>query len=321
MIWNTRKNFYALLGIPIAGSLILAGCAKPVENSSSATPPKITVIATPPPNTTTSNAPTSSAAITTSFDDAAMTWSRIDTAKADMDTAVNTNKIDNIHEPTTKIRDLVNTLPDESTALPEDKRTSLNAHVNNIREVADMMDKAGAASDWKSVREHQIVMHDALDMMKGMYPSGAMRRHMHMPEMASKMTDVGGRMSEMGRKMSEMGSKMSTMDDKSPFTDSKMSDTDNNMPSANAKMPATDKMMSATDSKDMTEMGGKMSNVGGMMSEMGSMMSGMGKMGGMSGGASNKMNGKGRSMPGSGKMAAPKENPMPGGAGGMGGDM
>ena len=155
------------------------------------------------------------------FDDAANTWSQIEQARVGMDTAIREKKLDQVHEATSKIRDLVKTLPDKSLLLAEDKRKTLDAHIKNVGELAGMMDKFNDSNDsneMKSAQEHHTAMNDALNMMKGIYPEEAMHSSMHMPNMDSSdknMSDKNmsddntpGKMGGMGK----MGGEMPGMD-------------------------------------------------------------------------------------------------------------
>lgn len=205
MVRNTNWKGIGALSVVLIGAVV-AGCGN--QNSN---PDNISGAPTSAVNTT--GAGTSSTASARSFDDAANTWSRVEEARAEMDTAIKSKNLDQVHEASSKIRDLVKTLPDESSMLPEDKRKTLDAHVKNVGELAAMMDKSQDINDMKSVQEHQTAMNDALDMMKGMYPAGAMHSSMHMPNMNSSgknMSDdsmPGKGMGGMGHKMGGMGKK------------------------------------------------------------------------------------------------------------------
>ena len=207
MIWNANNKFYALIGMTTLGSFLLAGCAQPAATPSTSAPAVTTNSTAPalPTNKPTSAGPSSTAS-TGTFDDAANSMSRVEEAKVALDTAIDAKKPDQVREADTKIRDTVKTMPDQSSALPEDKRVALDTQVKNIGELADMTDKSGDAGDWKSVGEHQTAMHDALAMMKGMYPAGVMRGHMPDMNPSGKSTpDTGMPGKGMGNKMGGRG--------------------------------------------------------------------------------------------------------------------
>lgn len=190
MVRINKTRFYAAVGITTLGSFILAGCA--------------------PPTSATTGTGASSTASAKPFDDAANTMGRVEEARTEMDTAIDAKSSDQVHAADTKIRDTVGMLPDKSAALPDDKRKTLDAHVKNVGELADMTDKAGDSGDWKSAHEHQTAMHNALDMIKGVYPADMMQSHMHMPGMNKSGTGIpggpGGKMG--GPPMGGMGGKM-----------------------------------------------------------------------------------------------------------------
>ena len=240
------------LGVGVA----LAGCATQITNPDNIPNTPATVGA----SSTVSAAP---------FGDAANTWSRVEEARAELDTAISAGKLDQVHDTTSRILDLVKTLPRESLMLPEDKRKTLDDHVENIGQLAAMMDKAVDPANIKSVEEHQKAMNDALDMIKGIYPSEALQSSMHMPDMNSaSKTMPGDKMAAMGTP-ADPANESGTADDKM----------------ANMSKPADPSKESGTGD----EMGGR-----GKSSDPGK-MSGMGMM--------DKMVPRMGKSPGSGKMA------------------
>jgi hypothetical protein len=209
MVRNTHWRGIGTVSAVLIG-IVVAGCSNQKSNPDNISGAPVTAA-----NTTGSG--TSATASAKSFDDAANTWSRVEEARAEMDTAMEAKQLDQVHESTSKIRDLVKTLPDKSAMLPEDKRKDLDAHVRNVGELAAMMDKSDDPNDMKSAQEHQTAMHESLDMMKGMYPAGTMHASMHMPNMNSSSKTMpddnmpGKGMSGMGDKMGGMGGKMKGM--------------------------------------------------------------------------------------------------------------
>lgn len=185
----------------------IAGAPTSAGNTTASVPPMNTTTSVPPGDTTTSSPPmntatgpdASSTASTGAFDAAANTWSQVEAARVDLDTAIKAKQLDQVHKAASKISDLVKTLPDKSSQLAEDKRKTLDAHVKNVGELAAMMAKLDDPNDMKSVQEHQTAMNDALDMMKGIYPAEAMQSSMHMPNMSASGKGTGDKMGGMGK--------------------------------------------------------------------------------------------------------------------------
>lgn len=216
MLRNTHWMGIGALSI-VAMGIFVAGCGTQNSNPDNVPGAPANTAPSALQNNTATGAVASATASTASFDDAANTWSRVEEARAELDTAVKARKLDQVHASASKIRDLVKTLPDESSMLPEDKRKTLDAHVKNVGELAAMMDKSDDPSDMKPAQEHQIAMNDALDMIKGVYPTGAMQSSMHMPNMSSSgkgMPDGGMPGKGMGGKMGGMDGMMGGMGDK-----------------------------------------------------------------------------------------------------------
>jgi hypothetical protein len=114
-----------------------------------------------------------------SFKEAAMTWGHVEEARARLDKIVEANDFGNVHEAVFKVRDSVNELPSQSTALPADKQEKLASQVKQVGRLAAMLDEAGASEDTNGVHEHHMAINEALDTMKGVYPAGVMPARAH----------------------------------------------------------------------------------------------------------------------------------------------
>ena len=133
------------------------------------------------PNTTTApiNAPkmdttapkTASAA---SFKEAAATWKKVEAANAELDQVIKSGKMNQVHEAAFKVRDIVKTLPAQSQSLPADKQQTLTSQVKNVEQLAGKLDEAGDSKNMAATKDNQAGLNDALDIIKGLYPAGAL---------------------------------------------------------------------------------------------------------------------------------------------------
>jgi hypothetical protein len=174
MIHNTtRKVLLPALGAALLG-VTLAGCGNNATDDTAATTPETT---TTVPDTSTQDAPpaTGEAASAASFTDAAATWEKVTAANAALDKIIKENKLSEVHEAAFKVRDIVKTLPAQSQALSADKQKTLASQVKNVEQIAAMLDEAGDAGKMKETQENQAAMNDALDIIKGLYPAGALK--------------------------------------------------------------------------------------------------------------------------------------------------
>lgn len=205
MLGNTNWKWIGALSAALAGAVV-AGCGNQNGNPDN-------VAAAPRAAVNTANS-AGAPATTGSFDAAATTMSQIGDARAELDTAITSKNLDQVHQACSKIRDLANTLPGKSLMLPDDKRKTLDAHVKNVGELSAMMDKMNDPNDMKPVQEHQTAMNEALDMMKGIYPAEAMQPPMHMPDMTAQGMKMPGMDDKMGGMdvMDKMTSGMSAAD-------------------------------------------------------------------------------------------------------------
>lgn len=154
-------------------SLALAGCggqSSTPDNSTGTTSGTATDNSTAP-QTNTASTKTASAA---SFKDAAATWQQVTAAKANLDNIIKAKKLAAVHEAAFKVRDIVKTLPGKSSALSPDKQKTLASQVKNVAQLADLLDQAGDSNNLKDTQENQAGMNDALDIIKGLYPAGAL---------------------------------------------------------------------------------------------------------------------------------------------------
>lgn len=156
----------------------LAGCGGNNADTSTTpdTTPDTTTTTTTPPTTTAPKTGTTTVAPTgaASFKDAAATWKQVTAAKAALDGVIKAGKLKAVHEAAFKVRDIVKTLPAKSQALSADKQKTLAAQVKNVEQIAGMLDESGDSNNMKATQENQASMSDALDIIQGLYPAGAL---------------------------------------------------------------------------------------------------------------------------------------------------
>lgn len=197
MIHNTsRKALLPALSAVLLG-LTLAGCGgnKDADNTTTTTdtstsaPSTTTDTATNTASTDTGSTSTGTAstgggsmgttvtgkASAASFTGAASVWSQVTAANAALDKVIKSKNLKTVHEAAFKVRDIVKTLPAKSQALSPDKQKSLASQVKNVEQLASKLDEAGDSNNLKETQENQAGMNDALDIIKGLYPAGALK--------------------------------------------------------------------------------------------------------------------------------------------------
>lgn len=185
MIRNA-KHIWPVVGTALFG-LTLAGCGgNNADNTATTTPDTTTTTTTTPdtstntgtsPSTTNASTGTTSTgtASAASFKGAAATWSKITTANAALDKVIKSNKLSQVHEAAFALRDIVKTLPAQSQALSPDKQKTLATQVKNVEQLAGKLDEAGDSNNLAATKDNQAGMNDALDIIKGLYPAGALK--------------------------------------------------------------------------------------------------------------------------------------------------
>ncbi|PQV62694.1 hypothetical protein B1R32_12410 [Abditibacterium utsteinense] len=166
------------LGASLLG-IALAGCGS--NNASDNT------VTTPTNSTTTSTGSTSmnstssgttvatGGATGASFTQAVATWTKIGVAKADLDKVIASKNLKTVHEAAFKVRDLVRTLPAQSSGLAPDKTKTLATQVKNVDQLAGKLDESGDAGNLKETQDNQAGLSDTLDTIKDLYPSGTFK--------------------------------------------------------------------------------------------------------------------------------------------------
>ncbi len=157
-------------------SVALVGCGNnnatpPTTATAPETAPAMTNSAPADTMATNAAAPDTMAS-TADFTAASATWTKIQATKAELDSIIASKKLDSVHEAAFKVRDLVKTLPAESSALPADKMTTLNTQVGNVSQLAGKLDESGDAKNLKATQDNQAGLNDTLDTIKELYPTG-----------------------------------------------------------------------------------------------------------------------------------------------------
>lgn len=160
---NTTLKLTGGVLLAVSLGLVLAGCGGGGDNANA-----VSATNTAATNTAKTNASEGS------FREAAMTWGRVEEARAELDKVVEENKLDEVHEAAFKVRDAVKELPGQSMSLASDRREKLDSQVRQVERLAGMLDEAGDSNNAKSVHEHHKAMDEALDAIYGLYPAGVM---------------------------------------------------------------------------------------------------------------------------------------------------
>lgn len=160
----------ALGGFAVAAlGFALAGCGgNSATDTETAPQPSTNAPVTKTPVT---NAPAASAA---SFKSAAVTWSKVTAASAALDKIIKAGKLKEVHEAAFKVRDIVKMLPAQSQGLSAEKQQTLASQVQNVEQLAAKLDEAGDSGNMAATKDNQVGLNDALDIIKGLYPTGAL---------------------------------------------------------------------------------------------------------------------------------------------------
>ena len=176
MIQHILTPRAALLGLSASLlSVALVGCGSnnaTDATTASDTAPAMTNDAAPADAMTTNAATPDTMAGNADFTAAKATWTKIEAAKAELDKTIADNKLSTVHEAAFKVRDIVKTLPAQSSGLPADKMATLNTQVKNVEQLAGKLDEAGDSNNLSATQDNQAGLSETLDTIKGLYPSG-----------------------------------------------------------------------------------------------------------------------------------------------------
>jgi hypothetical protein len=166
-------------------SVALAGCgSKDAGDTAPATSTGSTTTTTnssstdttrPASGTTGATGTSGTATSAASFTGATATWTKITAAKADLDKIIASKKLASVHEAAFKVRDIVRTLPAQSSGLAPDKAKTLATQVKNVDQLASKLDAAGDSNNLKATQDNQAGLSDTLDTIHDLYPGGTFK--------------------------------------------------------------------------------------------------------------------------------------------------
>lgn len=98
-------------------------------------------------------------------------WESIQKKNEELNKTVESKKLEGVHEIAFSIRDLVKSLPGQSTGLGTDKVEMLKTHVSEIEKSAELLDKFGDANDYKNTKVNYDIFNKHLQAIREMYPA------------------------------------------------------------------------------------------------------------------------------------------------------
>lgn len=167
--WLWLGGLVALLVVLVVLGVALA-LNRSGQNGGSESAPNSAPVVTPG-----ANAPADPHALAAgSFAEAGKTWGEIEQARAGLDQAIQTEKLEQVHQAAFAVRDQVRRLPEHSAALPAPQRQELQAHVQHVDQLAQMLDEAGDTKNVRSTHQHHVALNDTLAKIRALYPEGAL---------------------------------------------------------------------------------------------------------------------------------------------------
>ncbi len=172
-IFTPRAALLGLSAFLLSVALVGCGSNKATDATTAPDTAAPAMANAAPADAMSSNAATPDAmASNADFTSAKATWTKIEAAKADLDKVIASKNLKTVHEAAFKVRDIVKTLPAESSGLPADKMATLNTQVKNVEQLAGKLDEAGDSNNLSATQDNQAGLSDTLDTIKGLYPSG-----------------------------------------------------------------------------------------------------------------------------------------------------
>jgi len=102
-------------------------------------------------------------------------WESIQKKNEELNKTIESKKLEGVHEIAFSIRDLVKSLPGQSSGLGSDKVEMLKTHVSEIEKSAELLDKYGDANDYKNTKANYDIFIKHLNMVKEMYPADSFK--------------------------------------------------------------------------------------------------------------------------------------------------
>ena len=98
-------------------------------------------------------------------------WESIDQRTDELDHAIQTNVLGEVHHHAYAIRDLVTALPGRSKSLPPDKLAQVKANVAFVSTLAQRLDASGDAKDKAGTEANFKKLKDILNSIRKNYPA------------------------------------------------------------------------------------------------------------------------------------------------------
>lgn len=149
----------------LALNSIFTGCGEKKDDTQTKKDDKTTTQTQQPPQTQTN----------VSSPKIGKVWEAIQKKTDELNKTIESKKLEGVHEIAFSIRDLVKSLPGQSTGLGTDKVEMLKTHVGEIEKSAELLDKYGDANDYKNTKANYDIFINHLNMIKGMYPPDSFR--------------------------------------------------------------------------------------------------------------------------------------------------
>jgi hypothetical protein len=97
-------------------------------------------------------------------------WQAIDKKSAELETAIQSGSLGEVHHMAFAIRDLVAALPERSSALSADQQTKVQASVKFVATLADRLDASGDANDKAGAQDNYGKLAGVLKDLRANYP-------------------------------------------------------------------------------------------------------------------------------------------------------
>ena len=97
-------------------------------------------------------------------------WQAIDQKNAELETAIHSGSLGEVHHMAFAIRDLVAALPERSSALSADQQSKVQASVKFVATLAERLDASGDANDKAGAQDNYSKLSGVLKDLRANYP-------------------------------------------------------------------------------------------------------------------------------------------------------
>jgi hypothetical protein len=97
-------------------------------------------------------------------------WQAVDKKNAELQTAIQSGSLGEVHHMAFAIRDLVAALPERSNSLSADQQTKVQASVKFVATLADRLDASGDANDKTGAQDNYGKLAGVLKDLRANYP-------------------------------------------------------------------------------------------------------------------------------------------------------